>query len=72
MSVDKENGMSDFIVTHHGTLALFEPQNDEAREHLEENVSDEAQWFGNALVVEPRYVLNLVAGLEEEGFSTEA
>jgi hypothetical protein len=41
---------------NHGSLWLARPLDDETAEHLRDNVSDEAQWFGNALVIEPRYV----------------
>jgi hypothetical protein len=41
----------------------------EATEWLHVNVQEDAQWFGGALVVEPRYVANLVDGLSEEGFA---
>lgn len=59
----------DFTFENHGSIWLCRPQNDAAREHLEENVSEEAQWFGGALVVEPRYVEGLVGGLRDNGWS---
>ncbi len=63
--------MSDFVFTNHGSLFLCAPQNDAARVHLEENVSEEAQWWAGALVVEPRYAADLAVNLQEEGFSVE-
>jgi hypothetical protein len=60
--------MPDFILENHGSIWLVHPQSDAAREHLAENVSDEAQWFGKALVVEPRYVEGLVNGLRDNGW----
>jgi len=59
----------DFTVENHGTIFLVRPQSDPAREHLEENVDESAQWFGGALAVEHRCILNLVALLREEGFA---
>jgi hypothetical protein len=47
--------MSDVNVMNHGSLFLFQPRSDEAKSWLDENVSTESQWFGEALVVEPRY-----------------
>jgi len=61
-------GITDFVFSDNGSLWLCRPTNQEARQHLEENVSDEAQWFGGALVVEPRYVEGLVEGLVENGY----
>ena len=60
--------MPDFILENHGSIWLVRPQSEPAREHLAENVSDEAQWFGDALVVEPRYVEGLVNGLRNNGW----
>ena len=43
------------------------PVTDAGREWLDENVSDDAQWFGGALVVEPRYVADIVVGMRQDG-----
>jgi hypothetical protein len=61
--------VADFTVTNHGTLCLFEPQNDAAREHLEEHVQEDAQWWAGSLVVEPRYVIALVEAVRDAGFT---
>ena len=59
---------ADFRIENHGSIFLFDPQNTSAENHLRDNVSEEAQWFGGALVVEPRYVIDLAIALEAEGF----
>lgn len=64
--------MPDFRFENHGTLWLVRPQNAPAREHLEENVSEEAQWFGGALVVEPRYAEDLAFALVNTGWEVAA
>jgi hypothetical protein len=58
----------DFIVSDHGSLLLVTAQNASADRWLKSSTGDEAQWFGNALVVEPRYIADLVAGLENDGY----
>ena len=58
----------DVRIENHGSIFLFDPQNTAAENHLRENVSEEALWFGGALVVEPRYVGNLATALQAEGF----
>ena len=58
----------DFLIENHGSIFLFDPQNTSAEKHLREHVSEEAQWFGGALVVEPRYVVDLFTALRAEGF----
>jgi hypothetical protein len=58
----------DFTFINHGSIWLVRPATPELREHLEANVSDQAQWFGGALVVEPRYVDTLADALQGEGY----
>lgn len=58
-----------FDVENHGSIALVRPLTADARTWLEEHT--DGQWFGGALVVEPRYLDGLVAGLIEEGFAAQ-
>ena len=57
-----------FTIENHGSLVLVRPLTAACQEWLEENT--DGQWFGNALVVEPRYVHDLVGGLWADGFQT--
>jgi hypothetical protein len=59
----------DFTIEHYGVFFLLNPQNDGAREHLQENVEPNAEWFGGRLVVEPRYIQLLVLELREAGWT---
>jgi hypothetical protein len=61
--------LPDFRVSGGGTVYLVRPTTDEARDHLAENVQDDAQWFGGALAVEHRYIAPLIDGLTSAGFS---
>lgn len=54
-------------VENHGSICIVQPEDDSEREWLEENVSEEAMWWGGGLVVEPRYVEGLMAGFYGEG-----
>lgn len=56
------------VITHYGSIALLEPNNDAARANLRENAPADAQWHLGALVVEPRYLESLTATLIEEGW----
>ena len=60
-----------FHVEDLGTLILIRPLTDRVEEWLREHVSEDAQYFGNALVVEPRYLASLVEGMFEEGFAVQ-
>ena len=52
---------------NHGSIVLLEPQDRNAEQWLEEHVDPEARWWGPALVVEPRYVADIVNGAREDG-----
>lgn len=57
-----------FDIENHGSICLIRPLTPDVDEWLHANVDPEAQWFGKALVVEPRYVEELYEGLVAEGF----
>ena len=57
----------DVHVVNHGSIVLCHLYTPAAAQWVEENVSSEAQFFGMALVVEPRYVAALIAGMREAG-----
>ena len=57
------NLLDEVNVEHHGTLALIRPVTDAADRWLHEHVQADAQWFGDALVVEPRYLEPILLGL---------
>lgn len=60
--------MRDFEVRgHYGSLVLVVPLTQAARDWVTENVEETAQWFGGALVVEPRYAPTLVKGMRDDG-----
>lgn len=61
--------MTDFEMQYCGSLFMLQPKTPEARKHLEDRVSDEAQWLGGALAVECRYMAPLKEKLEENGFT---
>ena len=63
----KRNTTPDVLVRDAGTLFLFCPLTPEAKEWIDEHVQSDAQWFGNALVVEHRYALGLAEGMKDEG-----
>jgi len=61
--------MADFIIADHGSIVLVTPTNDEAKGWLKHHVdTEETQYFGGALVVEPRYLGDLIDGFHQWGF----
>ena len=63
--------MPDARVENHVSIMLVQPMTSEARDWISENVSDEAMFYGSALVVEPRYIQTLVLGMIEAGLKVE-
>jgi hypothetical protein len=59
--------MVDIRVEYHGSLWLVRPLTKAATAWLQENVAGDAQYFGNALAVEPRYIDDLVEGISGSG-----
>ena len=57
----------DIVIEDHGSLILLRPLNDGADKWLREHTAEDAQWFGGALVVEPRYVSDIVNGAINDG-----
>ena len=65
----KAQANAGFTFSNHGSIWLCEPKSDRAHDHLSNHLSDEAQWWGRSVVVEPRYVNSLVASLISAGFT---
>ena len=57
----------DFQVENHGSIFLFRMNTPAAQAWVSENVQDDAQFFGDALVVEHTYARGLAAGIIADG-----
>lgn len=66
----EEPKCADYRAEFNGSLYLVRPYTAACQAWLEQVTGDEAQWFGGALVVEPRYFESLKQGLYDEGFRT--
>lgn len=60
---------ADFVVENQGSIVLFRPLTEAGKEFLGRTAPDDAQFFGGAMVVEPRYVSGVVSAIESEGLS---
>ena len=67
----EDNGSShycaDVFVSCEGSIFLFTQRTLAAKQWIDENVRPDAQWFGNALVVEWSYAAELAAGMRADG-----
>jgi hypothetical protein len=59
--------MSDFTIQNEGTIFLLIPNTPLAEEWIEEHIPETAQYFGDAVVVEHRYIADLVTGIIADG-----
>lgn len=62
----------DVTVERDGSLFLLRPQNRRGRRWIEKNVDPDAMWFGSALVVEPRYVVDVAEGMLNDGLEVRS
>jgi hypothetical protein len=61
--------VADFVVYGGGSVYLVRPLTNAARDHLSCVVGAEAQFLGDAVGVEHRYIAQFVAALTDDGFS---
>ena len=59
----------DYTLTNQGSIYLLQPHTPQASAHIHGHVQSDAQWLGDALVVEHRYALDLALRLNEDGFT---
>ena len=61
--------MADINVQNEGNIFLLHPQSEAGQQWIDENIGtgEGTTYFGNALVVEHRYVANVVEGMQADG-----
>jgi hypothetical protein len=57
----------DFRVENHGTLFLLRPLTPAAGSWVKENLPEDRLTFGHAVVVEHRYIADIVHGAQADG-----
>ena len=62
----------DFQIRLHGTIWTFEPQTEDAKAFVRNELEVQGwQWLGPAFGVDHRLANDLIAALEDEGFSSK-
>jgi hypothetical protein len=59
---------ADFTLTDGGSVCLLTPTTREARGWLDENIGEDAMYFGNGLAIERQYVRQILDGIQADGF----
>jgi hypothetical protein len=57
----------DFLCENHGSIFLLRPISPPAFAWIEEHLPPDRLTFGNAVVIEPRYVWAILVGLQDDG-----
>jgi hypothetical protein len=60
---------SDFICENHSSIFLLRPVSPAAFDWINEHLPADRLTFGNAVVIEPRYVWSILSGLQEDGLT---
>ena len=56
-----------FEVENHGSIWLFRPLTDPAMDWVNENLPEDAMWFGDAVAIEHRLIGAIVEGAANDG-----
>ncbi len=59
----------DFLCENHGSIFLLRPLSQSAHSWIEEHLPPDAQWFGNGVVVEHRYIWAILEGIQNDGLA---
>ena len=62
-----ESTLADLIVRNEGSIFLLCPVTPAGSDWIEENIGADAQTWGTAIVVEHRYIGNIVDGAVRDG-----
>jgi hypothetical protein len=62
----------DFRCENHGSIFLLYPLSKSARSWVEQNLPSDAQFFGNAVVIEHRYVWPILEGIQNESLTVRS
>lgn len=62
---------SDFTLENHGSIVLLKPNKRASAKWLTDTAPEDAQFFGNALAIEPRYVSNVIEAARADRFNIQ-
>ena len=63
----------DFLCENHGSIFLLRPLTAKAKSWVEEHIGDNGyQPYYPTVVVEPRYIADIVTGIQNDGLAVQA
>jgi hypothetical protein len=63
---------SDFTIIGGGTVYLLRPNTKRAEQWVREHIPADAQYLGNAVAVEHRYIGDIAEGIRNDGYTIRA
>jgi len=61
----------DFDIQNHGAIAILTPCTEYAHDWVDEHLPDDAMRWGGGVVIEPRYLGDIIDGIEADGLSVQ-
>lgn len=61
----------DFHIENYRSFVVLQPLTQDATDWLTAHIGGAAQWYGGGLLVEPRYLGDIVDGIQDEGLTWE-
>lgn len=61
--------MPDVLVLGGGTIYQVTPLTDKAQSWINDNVDPDASWLGRSLIVEHRYIDDILEGMAKDGLN---
>ncbi len=58
---------ADLYIENHGSIFLLYPVSEAGTEWIEEHIPDDAMIWGDAVVVEHRYIADIAEGVMDDG-----
>lgn len=68
----KIDAPGDITVVDHGSIVIFLPTSDAGREWVAENIASDAMRWAGGVVVEHRYIADIVDGAINDGLEVRA
>jgi hypothetical protein len=70
---DSGKSSADFAVENHGSIFFLRPLTPTAKSWVHEHIRDNGfQPYYPTVVVEPRYIANIVAGIQNDGLAVKS
>jgi len=67
ITIPEGRALPDFEVQGHYTIYLLQPLNQAAQEWIDNNIPPDSEWYMNSVVIEHRYIADIIQAIYKEG-----